>query len=242
MGRSGFASSATRLPARRPPPQLQPAGVERITVAVARDSWAYAFSKRLLDVVVGSALLVASSPLILLLAIITRLDSSGPALFRQQRVGRGGELFTFYKCRTMYVDAKERWPELYDYRYETSEFEKLHYKHADDPRLTRVGRVLRRTSFDELPNLINVVKGELSLVGPRPELPEYALLYDEQQRAKFGVKPGATGLAVVQGRNMLSVAETIKADLEYVRRRSLRLDIEILWRTVSAIVRRRGAV
>ena len=178
----------------------------------------------------------------LILSVITRLDSPGPAFFRQPRVGRGGKVFTFYKYRTMYVDARERWPELYDYSVDPAELQSRFYKQADDPRLTRVGRLLRRTSFDELPNLINVVKGDLSLVGPRPELPEYARLYDKSQQSKFTVKPGATGLAVVEGRNVLSIAEQIDADVEYVRRRSFRLDVEILVRTLWVVLRRQGAV
>jgi len=209
---------------------------------VAPNPIGYAIAKRLLDLTVGGVVLVISSPLMLILSVITRLDSPGPAFFRQPRVGRGGKVFVFYKYRTMYVDARERWPELYDYSVDPSELQNRHYKYADDPRLTRVGRFLRRTSFDELPNLINVVKGNLSLVGPRPELPEYALLYNRTQQSKFTVKPGATGLAVVEGRNVLSIAEQIEADVEYVRRRSLRLDIEILARTVWVILRRQGAV
>lgn len=239
MGRSNFATSAMRVGSRRP---VLPASSPQLSFAVARGRWGYAFAKRALDLAVGGVALVLASPLMLVLAAITRLDSPGPALFRQPRVGRGGKVFTFYKYRTMYVDARERWPELYDYSHDPNDLGTLHYKHADDPRLTRVGRLLRRTSFDELPNLINVVRGNLSLVGPRPELPEYALLYDERQQAKFSVKPGATGLAVVEGRNVLSIADQIQADVEYVSRRSFRLDIEIMARTVWVILRREGAV
>lgn len=202
----------------------------------------YVVAKRALDLAVGGAALVLSSPVMLVLSVITRLDSPGPAFFRQQRVGQGGEVFTFYKYRTMYVDARERFPHLYAYHeVEATQIANVFYKQPDDPRLTRVGKFLRRTSLDELPNLINVVKGNLSLVGPRPELPEYVRLYDERQQAKFAVKPGATGLAVVDGRNNLSIAEQIEADVEYARRRSFKLDLQILFRSVWVIVRRQGA-
>jgi lipopolysaccharide/colanic/teichoic acid biosynthesis glycosyltransferase len=230
---------ALAIAERRPLTSVPDAG---LSFPVARERRGYALSKRLLDLSVGGVVLVLTSPLMLILSVITRLDSPGPAFFRQPRVGRGGRVFTFYKYRTMYVDARERWPELYDYSVDPAELWSRFYKQADDPRLTRVGRLLRRTSLDELPNLINVVKGDLSLVGPRPELPEYARLYDKSQQSKFTVKPGATGLAVVEGRNVLSIAEQIEADVEYVRRRSFRFDVEILARTLWVVLRREGAV
>jgi len=204
----------------------------------------YVIAKRVLDLTVGGTVLVATSPVMAVLSILTRLDSPGPAFFRQQRVAQGGKTsFTFYKYRTMYVDARERFPHLYAYHeVDETKLADFYYKQPDDPRVTRVGKFLRRTSLDELPNLINVVKGDLSLVGPRPEIPEYVRLYNDRHAVKFTVKPGATGLSVVNGRNTLSIAEQMEVEVEYVQRRSFKLDLQILVRTLWLIVRRRGAI
>ncbi|MFN8036731.1 MAG: sugar transferase [Acidimicrobiia bacterium] len=226
-------------------PDVEVIGVQELSEAepsIREVSAGYLIAKRALDLAVGVPALVLTSPIMAALSLATRFDSPGPAFFRQQRVGQGGKVFTFYKYRTMYLDARERFPELYAYHeVDAAKLAETYYKQTEDPRHTRVGRFLRKTSLDELPNFINVVKGDLSLVGPRPELPEYVRLYDARQRAKFAVKPGATGLAVVDGRNLLSMAEQIEADVEYTRRRSFRFDLEILLRTVWIILRRRGA-
>ncbi|MEZ5143108.1 MAG: sugar transferase [Acidimicrobiales bacterium] len=197
---------------------------------------------RTLDVVVSLVVLALSSPLFLLLAIVIVLDSRGPAVFDQLRVGRDGKLFRFYKFRTMYVDARERFPELYDYDHSDEDLDTLYFKFAEDPRLTRVGAHLRRTSLDELPNFINVLKGDISLVGPRPEIPEMIPCYQPEQLLKFATKPGVTGLAQISGRNILRFKETTEHDLEYVRRRSLRFDLQILCRTPGVVVRMIGAL
>jgi lipopolysaccharide/colanic/teichoic acid biosynthesis glycosyltransferase len=162
-------------------------------------------------------------------------------VFRQQRVGRDGQVFTFYKFRTMYVDAKERFPELYDYNFETSELATRYYKQTDDPRNTRLGRIIRRTTLDELPNLFNVVKGDTSIVGPRPELPEMIRHYQPSQLVKFGVKPGLTCLAACTGRNTLTIDEQIRADVEYVARQSMGLDLWIIAETARMVTQAVGA-
>jgi lipopolysaccharide/colanic/teichoic acid biosynthesis glycosyltransferase len=177
----------------------------------------------------------------LILAIIIRLDSPGPIIFRQYRLGENGQPFRFYKFRTMWVDARERHPELYAYRYSDTQIRSMYFKVLDDPRLTRFGAHLRKTSLDELPNLLNVVLGDMTLVGPRPELPEMLAYYTQQQLMKFSVKPGVTGLAQVTGRAVLRFQETIASDLEYCARRSLRFDFLILCRTVTTIIQRVGA-
>lgn len=202
----------------------------------------YAFAKRALDLVVGSAVLALALPIIALLIVASKLDSPGPAIFRQQRVGKGGRAFAFYKFRTMYVDARERYPELYDYDCGAEEFFRRFYKPDVDPRNTRFGRWVRRTSLDELPNLVNVVRGDVSLVGPRPELPEWARYYRPDQLEKFAVKPGITGLAVVTGRNNLTTEQQIAADVEYVHRRSFLFDLKLIALTGWVIIRRVGAV
>jgi lipopolysaccharide/colanic/teichoic acid biosynthesis glycosyltransferase len=202
---------------------------------------AYALAKRTFDVVGALGLLVVALPLMAVLATIIRIDSPGPALFRQTRVTRGGRTFRFYKFRTMYVDAKERFPELYAYTFTDSQFDDAFYKLADDPRNTRFGRWLRRTTLDELPNLFNVLRGDLSLVGPRPELPELVLHYRPEELACFFTKAGLTGLAQVAGRSLLTVRERLTLDVRYVAHQTLLLDLRILWRTVLVVVAGRGA-
>jgi len=201
----------------------------------------YAAAKRTFDLVGAIALLLLATPVMIVLAIIIRIDSPGPALFRQTRVTRGGRTFRFYKFRTMYVDAKERFPELYAYRFTDSQFDDAFYKLADDPRNTRFGRWLRRTTLDELPNLINVLLGDLSLVGPRPELPELVPHYKPEELACFFTKAGLTGLAQVAGRSLLTVRERLTLDVRYVAHQTLLLDLRILWRTVLVVVAGRGA-
>jgi lipopolysaccharide/colanic/teichoic acid biosynthesis glycosyltransferase len=201
----------------------------------------YRLAKRTLDFVVAAVGLAIFLPVIGVLVLLTRHDSPGPAIFRQTRVGYRGRPFTFYKFRTMYVDARERFPELYAYQYTEQEWHELFYKLPDDPRLTPFGRRLRKTTLDELPNLFNVLRGQMSLVGPRPELPEYARYYTPEQIVKFSVPSGVTGLAQTSGRGMLSVQEQIAADVEYVRRRSFWFDLVLLARTLKMVVLRIGA-
>jgi lipopolysaccharide/colanic/teichoic acid biosynthesis glycosyltransferase len=194
--------------------------------------------KRLLDVVGAVLGLVLLAPVFAAVAVWIRLDSPGPVLFRQRRIGRGGRPFVLLKFRTMWTGADQKWrapgpdTDLRAYRFQESE----------DPRVTRAGRWLRRTSLDELPNLWNVLRGEMSLVGPRPEVPEIVALYDAEMRERLAVKPGMTGLAQVSGRGELTTGEAIAYDLEYCRNWSLCLDIRILLRTVGAVLSRRGAV
>jgi lipopolysaccharide/colanic/teichoic acid biosynthesis glycosyltransferase len=197
--------------------------------------------KRAIDIVVGGLGLVVALPVMLILAIIIRIDSPGPIIFRQYRLGEDAKPFRFYKFRTMCVDARERFPELYAYSYSDSDIRDMYFKVLDDPRLTRFGAHLRKTSLDELPNFINVLLGDMTLVGPRPELPEMLPYYTEQQLIKFSVKPGVTGLAQVTGRAVLRFQQTINSDVEYCLRRSLWFDLAILIQTTKTIVQRVGA-
>ena len=201
----------------------------------------YATAKRTLDLVGAVVLIVLTAPLMLALALLIRLDSPGPAVFRQCRVTRGGRTFRFYKFRTMYVDARERFPELYAYAFTTDEAGATYYKLADDPRNTRVGRWLRRTTLDELPNLFNVLRGDISLVGPRPDLPELVLQYRPEELACLFTKAGLTGVAQVAGRSLLTVRERLTLDLRYVAQQTLLLDLRILWRTVIVVLSGKGA-
>ena len=215
--------------------------------------------------VAAAACIVLSLPILFVLALVVKLESRGPVLFRQTRVGInrrrgagertgssptgverrkrdiGGKPFSFYKFRTMYCDARKRFPELYRYEYTDAQIESLYFKMADDPRLTPVGRWLRSSTLDELPNFINVVKGDMSWVGPRPEIPEMVQYYRGSQRVKFSVKPGVTGLAQVSGRGLLSFEDTVSRDIEYVETRSLSTNLWILLQTLKVTVLRVGA-
>jgi lipopolysaccharide/colanic/teichoic acid biosynthesis glycosyltransferase len=197
--------------------------------------------QRAVEIAIAAPLLILTLPVMLVIAAIVKLDSPGPAVFRQVRVGRHGRLFQFAKFRTLYADARQRWPELYAYRYSPDDVAALHFKLKDDPRVTRVGRWLRKSTLDELPNLWNVITGEVALIGPRPEIPEMLPYYDDEGLSKFSVRPGVTGLAQVRGRGDLSFLDTVSFDVEYVRARSLRLDIEIALRTLLCTVLRKGA-
>jgi len=235
--------------------------------------------RRLMDLALSLGALIVFSPLMLAIAIVIKLDSPGPILFRHVRIGRnrrfgtpaewqrerrrrdsGGPPFVFYKYRTMYADARQRFPELYTYSYTPEELAVLPIKVLvgkkgqvedfasgprpdlmDDPRATRVGRWLRRTSLDELPNFLNVVRGDMSIVGPRPDIADNVVYYRPNHMTKFSVKPGITGLAQVRGRGFLPFHEINDYDVEYVERRSLWLDLKIMVETAIYVVKRHGA-
>jgi lipopolysaccharide/colanic/teichoic acid biosynthesis glycosyltransferase len=204
-------------------------------------SRSYAATKRVVDIVGALLLLLLTLPIIAILVVLIRMDSPGPAIFRQERVTRGGQTFQFYKFRTMWVDAKERYPDLYSNTFANDAFHNAFYKMPDDPRNTGVGRWLRRTTLDELPNLFNVLKGDLSLIGPRPELPDLVQYYRPEELACFFTKAGLSGLAQVAGRSLLTVRERLALDLRYVAHQTLLLDLRIMWRTVLVVAVGRGA-
>ncbi|GAB2610035.1 exopolysaccharide biosynthesis polyprenyl glycosylphosphotransferase [Paractinoplanes abujensis] len=183
------------------------------------------------------ALLMIFGPLLLGVALAVRCTSRGPVLFRQVRVGRDGRLFRIFKFRSMYVDAEARLTEL----RHLNEHDGVLFKIRDDPRVTRVGRYLRRFSLDELPQLLNVLLGQMSLVGPRPPLPSEVAAYADDVRRRLAVKPGMTGLWQVSGRSDLPWEEAVRLDLRYVENWTLSLDLVILLRTMTAVVRSSGA-
>ena len=194
-------------------------------------------AKALLDRVLGTAFLVVFSPLLLVAALVVRLTSAGPAFYRQTRIGVDGEEFTLLKLRSMYVDADERRRAL----LASSQGNEVLFKMKDDPRITPVGRVLRRFSIDELPQLVNVVRGDMSLVGPRPPLGEEVASYADAVHRRLRVKPGLTGLWQVSGRSDLSWEESVRLDLRYVDNWSVTMDLLILWKTLRAVVGASGA-
>jgi lipopolysaccharide/colanic/teichoic acid biosynthesis glycosyltransferase len=202
----------------------------------------YVGLKRGIDVGVAVIVLIVTLPLIALIWLLIRWDSPGPAIFRQTRIGEHERPFRFYKFRTMWVDARERFPALYAYRYTDEQINILRFQVPHDPRLTRVGRWLRTTSLDELPNLLNVLRGEMTLVGPRPQIPEMVPYYPVEYRLRFAGKPGLVGLAQVSGRGNLTFKQTMQADLETVRRGSFLFDMLILLRMVKCVALRVGAL
>lgn len=197
--------------------------------------------QRLLEIGLGLLFLVLSLPVMLLIGLIIRLDSPGPALFFQKRLGQAGKPFTFVKFRTLYVDARERFPDLYAYKYSAEQLIDLKFKVDEDPRVTRCGTWLRRSSLDELPNFWNVLTGDMALVGPRPEIPEMLPYYRGDMLMKFSVRPGVTGPAQISGRGRLSFYDTVAFDLDYVKHRSFRCDIGLLLATVRKVILQDGA-
>ncbi|MGI8713986.1 MAG: sugar transferase [Solirubrobacteraceae bacterium] len=202
---------------------------------------------RALDVTVAVLLFVALTPLMLVIAIAVRFDSPGPALFRQRRLGRSLRPFTVHKFRTMRHGASHDVHRAFVLSLIAGDEPsgaggKPCFKLSTDIRVTRLGRFLRRTSLDELPQLWDVVRGEMSLVGPRPPIPYEVEKYPAHWFARFAVKPGVTGLWQVSGRSELALEEMVKLDIEYTRRRSLWLNVLILLRTVPAVLTGRGAL
>ena len=184
-------------------------------------------AKRTADVVWAAVLLILLLPVLLIVAVVVRVTSRGQVIFRQQRIGKDGRPFVIYKFRTMTAGA------------DGSQLGT--YAHRDDPRITPVGKILRRTSVDELPQLVNVLRGDMSIVGPRPDLPHHVEKYTDCQRRRLEVRPGITGWAQVSGRNDLSWEERIKLDGEYIERWSLLLDLAVLAKTAGVVLGGAGA-
>lgn len=187
------------------------------------------FVKHILDKVFGFILLILLSPILVILSTMVKLDSRGPIIFKQKRLGKDGCIFEMYKFRTMYVDA----PDLRNEDGST-------FNSDDDPRVTKIGKILRKTSLDELPQILNILKGEMSFIGPRPDLPDHFEIYDENDKKKLSVRPGVTGYAQANGRNNNSWAQRIEMDIFYIENYSLLLDINILFKTVYSVLRQEG--
>lgn len=221
-----------------PRPRMGEFGVQpALTFGVVHHSRVALWAKRVIDLAGASALLLLTAPLLALSALAIRLDSRGPVLFRQKRVGLNGRCFDVLKLRSMFVDAEQRRAEL----LALNEMDGPVFKIKKDPRITRVGRWLRKLSLDELPQLWNVIRGEMSLVGPRPPLPDEVRQYDVGHRRRLSMRPGITCLWQVQGRNKIGFEDWVKLDLAYIDRWSLLLDFEILLRTVPAVLEGDGA-
>lgn len=193
--------------------------------------------KRILDALAASMGLLLISPLFALLALAIRLESPGPVFYRSTRVGRRATHFNFLKFRTMVMDAEQMKKDL----EHLNEMDGPVFKIEDDPRVTRIGKLLRRTSLDELPQLIHVIRGEMSLVGPRPPIPSEVEQYEVWQRRRLSVTPGITCLWQVSGRNIIGFDEWMRLDMEYINNLGLGLDLKVLLRTIPAVLRGRGA-
>ncbi|TAK34880.1 MAG: sugar transferase [Chloroflexota bacterium] len=207
----------------------------------------YAAAKRWVDIVVSALLLVILAPVLGICALAVRLDSPGPVLFRQQRVGEQQKPFTMLKFRSMFASNDARLHKEYTAAFiqgkaQTNESgDGAVFKIVDDPRITRVGLWLRRSSLDELPQLWNVLMGEMSLVGPRPPIPYEVAHYQPAHLGRLAVKPGITGLWQVSGRSVTTFEQMVAIDLEYIRTRSLALDTAILLKTIPVVLLARGA-
>jgi lipopolysaccharide/colanic/teichoic acid biosynthesis glycosyltransferase len=211
------------------------AALPGLPVEITRQAVVGQVVKRGFDVVAAIVALVLLAPVLLVIAVLIARDSAGGVFYRQQRVGRDGELFSILKFRSMSADADIRRAAL------TADLGKGLFKMVDDPRITRIGRVLRRYSLDELPQLVNVVRGDMSLVGPRPALPTEVAAYDERELRRLAVRPGLSGLWQVSGRSDLSWDDGIRLDIQYVENWSMALDLRILVRTGSAVLNPSGA-
>ena len=221
----------------RTPAELEAASPTVSTAApdyVIARPWGYEPIKSVMDLVGAAVSLVIALPICAVLAILIKLDNRGPVLFRQRRPGKHHEPFEILKFRTMINGAEERLAEVIDINDTDDPLIRV----ADDPRLTRVGRLLRRTSLDELPQLVNVLKGDMGLVGPRPISRP---IHDPRDRIRLQVKPGITGLWQISGRKSQNTDFMLRKDMEYLRRRSLWFDLGILIRTLGAVLRADGA-
>lgn len=187
------------------------------------------FIKHTLDKMFGAILIILISPILVFISISIKIDSKGPIIFKQKRLGKNGKLFNMYKFRTMCIDA----PDLRNEDGST-------FNSDNDPRVTKVGHILRKTSLDELPQVINILKGEMSFIGPRPDLPDQYELYSEDDKKKLLVRPGVTGYAQANGRNNNSWAKRIDMDIFYVEHYSLLLDLNIFLKTIYTVLKREG--
>ena len=198
----------------------------------------YEFAKRVFDIVLSATALLLLLPLWVAIVLIIRLTSHGPAIFAQTRSGKDGRPFTCYKFRTMVSDAETLRHQL----LHLNEMSGPVFKIRHDPRKTTVGRILRKTSLDELPQLLNVLRGDMSIVGPRPPLPAEVAEYTPHQAQRLAVKPGLTCLWQVSGRNLIDFDEWVELDIAYIKRRSFWYDITLILRTIPAVLSTKGAV
>lgn len=202
-----------------------------------KESRLYSASKRLFDLVVGIIVLVLLIPIFPIIAVMIKLDTPGPIFFKQKRVGKNGRIFDFYKFRSMEKEAERKKEEIRD----LNEQEGPLFKIKSDPRITNVGKFLRRSSFDELPQIFNVLKGDMSIVGPRPQIPSEVAQYRPWHRRRLDVTPGITCYWQISGRSHIGFEEWMRLDMEYLNSRSFWTDLVIFLKTIPAVIARKGA-
>ena len=211
---------------------------KRIDPRRSKKTWWFETTKRSLDLSIASLALVIFMPLMVVVAVILRISAAAPVVFTQQRVGRAGKPFTVYKFRSMVPDAEEMKHEVADLNHHG---DSITFKIKDDPRMTRFGQFIRRTSVDELPQLWNVLKGDMSIVGPRPPLPAEVAWYSPFHLRRLEVRPGLTCIWQVSGRGDIPFEEQAELDVEYIDHRGLWLDMSIILKTIPAVLSARGA-
>ena len=218
--------------------------IERVRATEER----YFFSKRLLDVVLATAMFAAALPIMVVVAVLVAVDSPGPILYKQRRVGQSGEEFDLYKFRSMRHNADDGIHRtaiarfMKGERLDSSRTPDSPYKLGDDPRITRIGRFIRKTSLDELPQIWNIITGQMSLVGPRPPIPYEVALYSKRAMQRLNGKPGLTGPWQVYGRGTVTFHEMVEMDIAYLRNRSLAYDLKLMLQTIPAVLNGRGGV
>ncbi|MGE8014628.1 sugar transferase [Bacillus mycoides] len=211
---------------------------ELLAAEKVNQKWLYLFMKRLMDVVGALCGLIFLSPVFLIVALLIKLeDPKGPILFKQTRVGKNEQEFGMYKFRSMVTDAEEKLKDLLQH----NEVSGAMFKMKDDPRVTKIGKFIRKTSIDELPQLLNVLKGEMSLVGPRPPLLREVKEYTQYDKQRLLVTPGCAGLWQVTERNSVGFKEMVELDLEYINKRSIIYDLKIIFKTIQIMIKSNGA-
>lgn len=211
---------------------------EKLHLGIRRKS--YLLTKRIFDILVSGFCLIILSPVFLLIMILIKIDSKGKVFYKHKRIGKNGEYIYLYKFRSMYSDAKERLEELLKDPEIKKEWEE-NFKLENDPRITKVGNILRKTSLDELPQLLNILKGEMSIVGPRPIIDGEIEKYGKNKKKFLSVTPGLTGWWACNGRSCTSYEDRMKLELYYVDHRSIILDIKIIFKTAISVIKRDGA-
>ena len=204
----------------------------KLNKEIVKDTMIYLVLKRVIDIIGSLVGIIITLPIMLIVAVIIKVeDPKGPVLFAQERNGQYPKTFKMYKFRSMYVDAEERLQELMHLNEQSGPA----FKIKDDPRITKVGKFIRKTSLDELPQLFNVLKGDMSIVGPRPALPREVKLYNEYQMQRLLVKPGITCIWQVSGRNNIGFDDWVELDIKYIQTRNLWLDIKLILKTIPAL-------
>lgn len=210
---------------------------EQINKKAIREQYIYV--KRILDIILATIGITLLLPVFVVLGIVIKIDSKGPVFFMHNRIGKNGKKFKMYKFRTMYENAEDR---IKDFTPEQMREWKENYKLTNDPRITKIGKLLRKTSLDELPQIINILRGELSIIGPRPIIEEELEKYGNNKEEFLSVKPGLTGYWAANGRSDTTYEQRMKMELYYIEHLSLKLDVKIFLKTITAVVRKEGAI